>query len=300
MNLVAFIGAIEIGLIYGLVALAVFLSFRVLNFPDLTVDGSFPLGASVAGALISGGFDPYLATVAAIIAGVIAGTITATLNIRFGILHLLASILTMLALYSINLRIMGRPNLPLLNAPTILVPLQVAGIPEIYLRPLFAGVILFVVLIISDRFLRSEFGLAMRATGANPRMALAQGVNTSGCIYVGLALSNGLVALAGAVFAQMNGFADVSLGAGTILVGLASVIIGEVIVGTRSVTMWLIACCIGSLLYRVLVAFALNASWLGLTASDLNLITATLVAIALILPNARNPFKASRIKTVPP
>src|SRR5215469_8747368 len=124
MNLVAFIGAIEIGLIYGLVALAVFLSFRVLNFPDLTVDGSFPLGASVAGALISSGFDPYIATAAAIIAGGMAGIVTATLNIRFGILHLLASILTMLALYSINLRIMGRPNLPLLNAPTMLVPLQ--------------------------------------------------------------------------------------------------------------------------------------------------------------------------------
>jgi putative ABC transport system permease protein len=275
------------------------LSFRVLNFPDLTVDGSFPLGASVAGALISSGFDPYTATAAAIIAGSIAGIVTGVLNLRFGILHLLASILTMLALYSVNLRIMGRPNLPLLNAPTILVPLEALRIPEIYLRPLFAGVILTFVLVIANRFLSSEFGLAMRATGVNPRMALAQGVNTGNCIYVGLAISNALVALAGALFAQMNGFADVSLGTGTILVGLASVIIGEVILGTRSVTKWLAACCVGSLLYRVLVAFALNASWLGLNASDLNLITAALVAFALILPNARNPFRTSRVKAAP-
>ena len=232
MNIVAFIGAIEIGMIFGLVSLSVLLSFRVLNFPDLTVDGSFPLGAAVVGTLISNGVDPYVATIMAIVAGALAGVITAVLNLRFGILHLLASILTMLALYSINLRIMGRPNLPLLNAPTLLVPLQGLHIPELYLRPLIAGATLILFAALLDRFLRSEFGLAMRATGANPRMALAQGVDTDICIYTGLAISNGLVALAGAIFAQMNGFADVSLGSGTILVGLASVIIGEVIFGT--------------------------------------------------------------------
>jgi putative ABC transport system permease protein len=300
MNIVAFIGAIEIGLIFGLVSLSVFLSFRVLNFPDLTVDGSFPLGAAVAGTLISNDVDPYFATAAAIMAGALAGLMTALLNLRFGILHLLASILTMIALYSINLRIMGRPNLPLLTAPTVLTPLERLGVPQLYLRPIFAGAALIIVALLSDRFLRSEYGLAMRATGANPRMALAQGVDTAKCIYIGLAISNGLVALAGALFAQMNGFADVSLGSGTILVGLAAVIIGEVILGTRNVTTWIIACCVGSLLYRVLVAFALNASWLGLNASDLNLITATLVAIALILPSARNPFRTKRLGAAQP
>jgi putative ABC transport system permease protein len=292
MSLVAFLGAVEIGFVFGLVALGVFLSFRVLNFPDLTVDGSFPLGAAVAATLIVAGVDPYAATAAAIAAGAAAGLLTAFLNLRFGILHLLASILTMIALYSINLRIMGRPNVALLGSETILTPFQGLGLPNLYLKPLFAGVVLIVVGLLLTRFLFSAYGLAMRATGSNPRMARAQGIDTNATTYVGMAISNAMVALAGALFAQMNGFADVTIGTGTIVVGLAAVILGEAIFGSRSLTVWILGCIAGSVIYRIAVALALNAAFLGLSASDLNLVTAVLVAVALILPGARNPLRA--------
>jgi putative ABC transport system permease protein len=292
MSLVAFLGAVEIGFVFGLVALGVFLSFRVLNFPDLTVDGSFPLGASVAAALIVHGVDPYLATAVAIAAGAAAGLLTAFLNLRFGILHLLASILTMIALYSINLRIMGRPNVALLGVETILTPFQGLGLANLYLKPIFAGVVLVIVGLLLTRFLLSSYGLAMRATGSNPRMARAQGIDTKAATYVGMAISNAMVALAGALFAQMNGFADVTIGTGTIVVGLAAVIIGEAIFGSRALPVWILGCIAGSVIYRLAVALALNASFLGLNASDLNLVTAVLVAVALILPGARNPLRA--------
>lgn len=292
MNLVAFLGAIEIGLIFGLVALGVFLSFRVLNFPDLTVDGSFPLGAAVTATLIVNGIDPFLATAIALVAGALAGLLTAFLNLRFGILHLLASILTMIALYSINLRIMGRPNVAIITEQTILTPFEGLGLANMYVKPLVAGAVLLAAMLLLARFLLSEYGLALRATGANPRMARAQGVDTQTATYLGMALSNALVALAGALFAQTNGFADVTIGTGTIVVGLAAVILGEAILGSRSVITWIIACVLGSVLYRLAVALALNADWLGLSASDLNLVTAVLVAVALILPGARNPFRA--------
>ncbi|MGH6937441.1 ABC transporter permease [Hypericibacter sp.] len=291
MSLVAFLGAIEIGLVFGLVGLGVFLSFRVLNFPDLTVDGSFPLGAAVSGTIIVAGGDAYLATAVAILAGCLAGLVTAALNLRFRILHLLASILTMIALYSINLRIMGKPNLAILNEATVLTPFQGLGLSNLFLRPLYAGVVTLIVALLLVRFLASDRGLAMRATGANPRMARAQGIDTAAMTYLGMAISNGLVALSGALFAQMNGFADVALGTGTIVVGLAAVIVGEAIIGTRSVMLWVMGCVLGSVIYRIAVALALNSSALGLNASDLNLVTAVLVAIALILPGARNPLR---------
>jgi len=292
MNLVAFVGAIEIGLVFGLVALGVFLSFRVLNFPDLTVDGSFPLGAAVTATLIVNGTDPYLATAVAMIAGALAGLLTAFLNLRFGIMHLLASILTMIALYSINLRIMGRPNVAILNEPTVLSPFQGHGLANMYVKPLFASVVIIVAGALLARFLMSDYGLAMRATGANPRMARAQGVDTTRTTYVGMAISNALVALAGALFAQINGFADVTMGTGTIVVGFAAVIVGEAIFGSGSVITWIVGCIAGSIIYRVAVAIALNAGFLGLNASDLNLVTAVLVAVALILPGARNPLRS--------
>ncbi len=292
MSLPAFLGAIQIGLIFGLVALGVFLSFRVLNFPDLTVDGSFPLGGAVAASLIVGGTDPFAATAVAIGAGALAGLLTAFLNLRFGILHLLASILTMIALYSINLRIMGRPNIGILGSPTILSPFLDHSLAKRYVELLFAGAVLAVVGFLVGRFLLSDYGLAMRATGANPRMARAQGVDTTRTTYVGMAISNALVALAGALFAQINGFADVTMGTGTIVVGLAAVIVGEAIFGSRSVIVWIVGCIAGSILYRIAVALALNAGFLGLNASDLNLVTAVLVAVALILPGARNPLRS--------
>jgi putative ABC transport system permease protein len=292
MSLIQFLGAIEIGLVFGLVGLGVFLSFRVLNFPDLTVDGSFPLGAAVCATLIVNGVNPWLATLAAIIAGSCAGLVTALLNLRFRILHLLASILTMIALYSINLRIMGKPNVAVISDPTIIKQLAFIGLPNPQLKPLIAAVIAGIALFLVIRFLASDYGLAMRATGANPRMARAMGVDTRQATYVGMALSNSLVALAGALFAQMNGYADVTMGTGVIVVGLAAVILGEAICGTRSIVVWAIGCVIGSLIYRMAVAFALNSQFLGITSSDLNLVTAVLVAVALILPGARNPLKA--------
>jgi putative ABC transport system permease protein len=292
VNQVALFGAVEIGLIYGLVALGVFLSFRVLSFPDLTVDGSFPLGAAVTASAIVAGVDPYLATLLAILAGALAGLVTAVLNVRFRILHLLASILTMIALFSINLRIMGRPNIALIAEPTVLTPFEGLGVAAMLLKPLVVGVLLAAVVALLASFLVSEYGLAMRATGANPRMARAQGIATGQTVYVGMALSNALVALAGALFAQTNGFADITIGTGTIVVGLAAVIVGETILPARRIWLVVLACVLGSILYRLAVAFALNADLLGLEASDLNLVTAVLVGLALILPGARNPLKA--------
>ena len=292
MSQIALLGALEIGLIYGLVALGVFLSFRVLSFPDLTVDGSFPLGAAVAASAIVGGIDPYLATGCAVVAGALAGLVTALLNVRFKILHLLASILTMIALFSINLRIMGRPNIALLTEPTVLSPFEGLGLADAALKPLFLGALVLAVAALLARFLASDYGLGMRATGANPRMARAQGIETGRTICVGMALSNAMVALAGALFAQTNGFADVTIGTGTIVVGLAALIVGETILPARRIGIAILACVLGSILYRLAIAAALNADVLGLEASDLNLVTAVLVGLALILPGARNPVKA--------
>jgi putative ABC transport system permease protein len=292
MSQVAFLGALELGLIYGLVALGVFLSFRVLSFPDLTVDGSFPLGAAVAASAIVAGLDPYLGTLMAMLAGALAGLVTAILNVRFHILHLLASILTMIALFSINLRVMGRPNIALLTEQTVLTPLVPLGLWMPVLKVLAVGAVALVAALLLIRFLASDYGLAMRATGANPRMAQAQGVRTGPAILVGMALSNALVALAGALFAQTAGFADISIGTGTIVVGLAAVIVGETILPSRHIGVVVLACLVGSILYRLAVALALNSDILGLTASDLNLVTAVLVGLALILPGARNPLKA--------
>jgi putative ABC transport system permease protein len=299
MSLIATLGAIEIGLVFALVALGVYITFRVLDFPDLTVDGTLPLGAAVAAAMIAGGINPVWATAAAIVAGCLAGTVTAWLNIRFAILHLLAGILTMTALFSINLRVMGVPNIPLMNRPTVidffawLNPLIAAmGLPaRPTLRVLALLIIVTVIAALLARFLKTEFGLAMRATGANPRMARAQGIRTDMYIYVGVALSNGLVALAGALFAQTAGFADVSIGTGTIIAGLAAVILGETIFRSRSIVVAVFSCLIGAIAYRLAIALALNAGWLGLRASDLNLVTAVLVGIALMLPSVANPLR---------
>lgn len=292
MTLFAFLGALQIGLIFGLVALGVFLSFRVLNFPDLTVDGSFPLGAAVSATLIVAGENPLLATAVAVLGGALAGLVTAALNLRFRIPHLLASILTMIALYSINLRIMGKPNVALIGERTMLTPLLQAGLNKQATEIVVAGAAALAAGFALTWFLLSDYGLAMRATGSNPRMARAQGVDTARVTYVGMALSNALVALAGTLFAQMNGFADVTMGTGTIVVGLAAVIVGEAIFGMRSIAVWIAGCVAGSVIYRLAVALALNAGFLGLNASDLNLVTAVLVAVALILPGARNPLKA--------
>jgi len=293
MSAIALWGAVELGLIFGFVALGVYLAFRVLDFPDLTVDGSFPLGAAVAAVAISAGVDPWTSLVIAAICGAACGLVTAFLNVRFGILNLLASILTMIALFSVNLRVMGRPNMSLLNRDTIISPFYDLGIPDHIVRPLVLFVLVVIAVLLLARFLASDFGLAMRAAGANARMAQANGVNVGGQIYVGMALSNGLTGLAGALFAQIAGFADVTSGVGTIVVGLASVIVGETLFRSRSMLVALFACVIGSVVYRVAVQLALSADFLFLKASDLNLVTAVLVTLALILPKLKARRRAA-------
>lgn len=296
MSLYAFLGTLEIGFIFGLVAMGVYITFRVLDFPDLTVDGSFTLGAAVTATLIVSGFNPYLSTLIGTLAAASAGIVTAWLNLRFNILHLLASILTMTALYTINLRVMGKPNVALIMEPTMLTPFEGLGIPAMYLKVIFVATFAIIAGLLVAWFLYTQYGLAMRAVGSNKRMAQANGIVVNEKVYVGLALSNGLVGLAGALFAQTNGFADSTMGIGTIVVGLAAVIIAESLLATRSILIIVIGCILGSILYRLAVSMALNADFLGFQASDLNLLTAVLVTLALIFPKLRSEWKAKKAK----
>jgi len=284
MSWFSLFGALEIGLIFALVGLGVLISFRLLRFPDLTVDGSFPLGGAVCAILIAHGVNPWFATLAATGAGAVAGLLTGWLNVRLKIMDLLASILVMIALYSVNLRIMGGPNVPLISEPTLFSLLQVDGIAEHVMRPLLLLVMVLLVKGALDAFFATERGLAIRATGSNARMARAQGVNTDGMILLGMAISNALVALAGALFAQTQGGSDISMGVGTIVVGLAAVIVGESILPARRIIWLTLAVILGAILYRFFVALALNSDFIGLKAQDLNLVTALLVTVALVIP----------------
>lgn len=292
MSLIAFLGALETGLVFALVAFGVFLSFRVLEFPDLTVDGSFPLGAAVSATMIVAGTHPLVATLVAIVAGAAAGVVTALLNVRLKILHLLASILTMIALYSVNLRVMGRPNVALLGEQTLLTPLDALPVPYYVSTPIAFAVVVLVVGLLLVRFLNSETGLSLRATGANPRMARANGIATGSTIVLGMALSNGLVALAGSLFAQSQGSADVTMGVGVIVIGLASVIGGEALMSTRTIALAILACVVGAIAYRFAIALALNSDFIGLKAQDLNLVTAVLVTFAIVLPGGGGRIRA--------
>ncbi len=288
-------GALEIGLIFALVALGVLISFRILNFPDLTADGSFPLGGAVAAIMIAGGQSPWLACAAAMLAGAAAGWVTAWLNVRLNILQLLASILVMIALYSINLRVMGAPNVALIGSPTVFSPLiGDASERAMWVQPGVLAAIVVAAKLLLDAYFASQSGLAMRATGANPRMARAQGISTNRAILTGMALSNALIALGGALYVQTQGGADISMGVGTIVVGLAAVIIGETLIPSRSLWVITLATVLGAILYRLFIALALSADFIGLQAQDLNLVTAVLVGLALVLPT----LKAKLRKTV--
>jgi putative ABC transport system permease protein len=279
MNELQFLGTVEIGLIYALITIGVYLTFRIIDFPDLTVDGSFTLGAAVATVMIAAGYNPWFATLSAIMAGSVAGMITGYLNVRWDILGLLAGILTMTALYSVNLRIMQRPNIAIIDEPTIFLN------DAIILTSLIIVVIIIAIL---TRFFSAEFGLAVRGAGMNPTVSRAYGINVGMVKIIMLALSNAIVALGGALFAQSQGFADISMGSGTVIIGLASVIIGEAIfLNPKKIILVLIACVIGSIIYRIAVAFALNAHDIGLEVYDLNLITAIIVAVTMILPKLK-------------
>lgn len=274
--------SLELGLIYAVMALGVYLTFKILNFPDLTVDGSFTTGAATAAMMIAAGQNPLLAMAVAFIVGCLAGLITGLLHAKGNINPLLAGILTMLALYSINLRIMGnRANVPLLGEETVFTWLADVG-----LRGSWASVIIMLIFVVLvkfalDWFLSTDMGLALQATGDNEEMVRSYGVSTDRMKIIGLMLSNGLVALCGAIIAQNQGSADISMGIGLILIGLASVIVGQAIFGTRTVVIATFGVIVGSVLYRVAIQLALNA---GLNPNDMKLISAILVVIALLLP----------------
>lgn len=283
MSLYEILGTLETGFIFGFVALGAYLTFRVLDFPDLTVEGSFPLGAAVAATLMVGaGWNPWLATLASGAAGFAAGFLTALLNVRFRILHILAGILVAISLYSINLRIMGGPNKPMLMVDTIYNSFDWIGLPGYIVNPIFLGLLVLLFKLALDAFLSTGWGLSMRAAGANPAMASANGVNVGTMKLFGVGFANALTAFSGALFAQIFGAADAYMGIGVIIVGLASVIVGMSVLPSRTIFLATLACIVGAVLYRFAVALALNADFLGAQASDVQLVTALLVALALI------------------
>ncbi|XPV77790.1 MAG: ABC transporter permease [Desulfovibrio sp.] len=293
MTLYAFYGAIEQGFAYGLMVLGVYLTFRILDFPDLTVDGSLPLGAAVSSVAITNGYAPVTAMLFATCAGFFAGMVTGILNTKLKILHLLASILTMIALYSINLRIMGRPNVTLLGKDTLVDSFQAAsGLPLFQSTPILFAIISVVLGAVLLWFLHTQVGQAILATGDNPKMITSLGVDTDKIIIFGVGLSNALVACSGSLVAQNQGAADVNMGVGTIVAGLASVIIGETVFGDKSIIRAFVAALLGSVLYRVAIAMALSLKLgaFSVTPSDLNLITALLVIAALTAPKLKKKF----------
>ncbi|QPK81219.1 ABC transporter permease [Schaalia sp. ZJ405] len=294
--------ALDLGLIYGLMALGVYLTFRVLDIADLTVDSSFTTGAAIAAVMITAGQNPFLATFCGFLGGCIAGTITGVLHVNAGIHPLLAGILTQIGLYSINLRILGKANVPLLRGvDTTLSGLRANGLLGSWVSILIFSVLLAVVTTCFNWFLSTQIGLGMRATGDNEGMARAQGVGTGTMKVFGLALSNGLVALSGALVAQYQGFADISMGIGLIVAGLASVIIGTALIGSRGVWVTSLFVVLGSIIYRVIIQLALGIEFLE--ANDMKLISAIIVFLALMLP--RFGFLAKirerrRARTLPP
>ncbi|MBP2241102.1 putative ABC transport system permease protein [Cytobacillus eiseniae] len=308
----AIFGSIEAGAIYALMALGVYLSFRILDFPDLTVDGSFVTGAAVAAVLIVGGTNPYVATLLAVCAGFVAGCITGLLHTKGKINPLLSGILMMIALYSINLRIMGKSNVPLLAEETVITkltafwqslgldkPLQalssVTGFEPKTWGILFLMLILaFVVKVIIDLFLKTDIGLAIRATGNNETMIRSFSADTDLLKIMGLGISNALVAFSGALIAQYNGFSDVGMGIGMIVIGLASVIIGEAIFGAKTIVRATLAVIGGAILYRIIVTAALRVDFLE--AGDMKLITALIVVCALIIPKVLEKQKERQRK----
>lgn len=306
---ISIFGSIESGIIYAIMALGVYLSFRVLDFPDLTVDGSFVTGAAVAATLIVSGYNPLIATLIAIFVGFIAGCLTGLLHTKGKINPLLSGILMMIALYSINLRIMGRSNIPLLNQETVISKItvfsQTNGIDQFFFslfnffgtpqQPktigivLFATLITFLIKLLSDYLLKTEIGLALRATGDNKKMIRSFSANTDSLTIFGLGISNAFVALAGALIAQYSGFADIGMGIGMIIIGLASVIIGEALFGTKTIARTTLAVIGGAIIYRIVITLALRVEFLE--TGDLKLITATIVIFALITPKLINSLK---------
>ena len=297
MSLYAFIGALETGLAFALVALGAYLTFRVLDFPDLTVEGSFPLGAAVAAKLMVSGFDAWTATLIAALVGSLAGFATAFLNLKLRILHILAGILTAIALYSVNLRIMDRPNIGLINMTTVYTPFERLGIPSLYAPIVLLTIVVVVAKILVDLFLGTGFGLAMRAAGANPRMAQAN--RNPGRPHDRDRIRDGkrtdcaerrpvrADARGGGRFDGHRRHCCRSCGRHRRYRADA----------VPSVYMLTLACVLGSILYRIALALALSSDAIGLTASDVNVVTAVLVAIALWVPVRKSTFSRDRARS---
>lgn len=286
-------GAISLGLLWAIMTIGVYITYRILAIADLTVEGSIVMGAAIAAVTITNGINPYLAVGLAFIGGLIAGLATGLLHTKLKIPSLLSGILTMIALYSINLRIMGKANISLLRMDTVYIPFENMGLGNTS-SVIVLGII-FVVCLISILywFFGTEIGCAIRATGNNPQMVRAQGINTNTTIMLGLMISNGLVAISGALIAQSQSFADIGMGIGSIVIGLASVIIGEVLFGRKNFYGRLVSLALGAVIYRIIIALVLK---LGMSANDLKLFTAITVAIALALPVFRSylePIKKS-------
>ncbi len=292
MNLATVISSVELGVIYALMALGVFISFRTLNMPDLTVDGSFVLGAAFSAVLCTAG-HPIMGIVLALAAGALAGGVTALLHTWLKIQPILSGILTMLALYSVNLKVMSnRANIPLLNQKTIFsLPEWVPG--SDYAALAVSSMVLLAVMLLLYLFLKTKAGLVLRATGDNEQMVRALGVSTDLTKFIGLVLANALVALSGALIAQYQSFADVGMGIGMVIIGLASVIIGEAVFGTANLLRRLMAVILGAILYRLVIAFALE---LGMPPTDLKLISAVIVCAALSIPAVKEKFSVLRNK----
>ena len=281
------------GLLWAVMALGVYITYRVLDIADLTVEGSFPLGAAVAASMLSAGYGPIPSFVVAAIAGMVAGVVTALLHTKMKIPALLAGILTMIALYSVNLRVMGKANLSLLGTDTTFsIIRKMLSLNSAYTTLVVGLLATVLVAVFIYWFFGTEIGAAIRATGFNQQMIRAQGVDTDVTIMIGLLLSNALVAISGALVAQSNGFADVGMGTGTIVIGLASVIIGEVLFGTRSFKNSVISVILGSVVYRSVIAVVLQ---LGMPPNDLKLFTSILVAFALAMPLIKSKFGSKKV-----
>ena len=281
--LLAIQGAVSQGILWGIMALGIYLTYRILDVADLTVDGSFALGGCTCAALITAGLNPYLSLIVAILAGMLAGFVTGILHTKCQIPAILAGILTQIGLYSINLRIMGRSNTPLLKVPTIFKGIAEAiGLAQNWVSMVVGLIFTTILIVFLYWFFGTEIGSAIRATGNNENMVRSLGMNTNTHKVLGLAISNGLVALSGALVTQSQGYADVKQGTGAIVIGLASIIIGEVIFGKKtSFGTKLVSVVVGSIIYRIIVAVVLQ---MGLNTVDLKLLTAILVAAALTVP----------------
>lgn len=293
--LLAMEGAISQGILWGLMTLGVYLTFRILNVADMTVDGSFAAGGAVTAILITKGMNPILSLLFVFITGLITGLATGLMNTKLKINILLASILSQIALYSINIRIMGKANTPLIGMPTMmrnLVDLTGGRLTTTQASLIIGLVIVTLIIVAMYWFFGTEIGSAIRATGNNELMVRALGVNTDTTKILGLMISNGMVALSGALVAQSQGYADVGMGTGTIVIGLASIIIGEVIFGQRF-GFWyvLLSAVFGSIIYRIIVAVVLQ---LGLKSTDLKLLTAVIVAAALSVPVVKAKIQRKR------